>query len=240
MGKVVQFSKLPSQHAQGGASIAAITTSDMRELAAAFVSIKPGLHWTATVPDGSDCYLFILEGAGTVSCGKKSCQVLAGGFAAIQEGMTYVIKNDTPHVASLVRVLASPQPKGEMPGFSGGLAVIDRSKAMAISIPAEKTKRVYFVGPYATRSQRGHAMIEIYERDTVNALHHHPNAASMSVILDGALDCTVNGQPLVIGSGQALVLEPNDRHSLRVAAGFAGVSFLEFHTPAAYSTVHDQ
>ena len=41
---------------------------------------------------------------------------------------------------------------------------------------------------------------------------------------------------VVVGRGQATVFPVGDRHGLRVAEG-DGVSFLEFHIPAAYTTV---
>ena len=47
---------------------------------------------------------------------------------------------------------------------------------------------------------------------------------------------TVNGADAVVGRGQATVFPMGDRHGLRVAEG-DGVSFLEFHIPAAYTTV---
>jgi hypothetical protein len=39
-----------------------------------------------------------------------------------------------------------------------------------------------------------------------------------------------------VGRGQATIFPMGDRHGLRVAEG-DGVSFLEFHIPAAYTTV---
>lgn len=240
MGKVVTFAKLSAQVAQGGAHIAAITANDMREMAAAFVHIAPGQHWTATVPDGSDCYLFMLDGAGIIVSGGARYRMLAQSFATIQEGATFTIENDSQAAASLVRVIAPPQRKDATPGFSSGLAVTDRGKAMAINLPAEKKKRIYFVGPYAVKSQRGHAMIVVYEKETVTGLHHHPNAESMFVIIDGALDFIVNGQMTRVERGQAAVFGINDKHGLRVAEGLACASFLEFHIPAAYTTVREQ
>lgn len=239
MGKVVTFAKLPTQHAQGGAHIAAITANDMHEMAAAFVQIAPAEHWTATVSRGSDCYLFMLDGAVTIASGKQRYRMLAQSFATIQEGVTYTIENVSHAAASLVRVVAPPQPKDATSGFTGGLTVTDRGKAMAINLPAEKKKRIYFVGPYAAKSQRGHAMIVVYEKDTVTGLHYHPNAESMFVILDGALDFIVNGQHVRVGPGQAAVFGLNDKHGLRVAEGLTGASFLEFHIPAAFTTVRE-
>jgi mannose-6-phosphate isomerase-like protein (cupin superfamily) len=240
MGKVVTFAKLSVQHAQGGAHIAAITAGDMHEMAAAFVHIVPGQHWNATVAHGSDCYLFMLEGAATIVAGKERRRMLAQSFATIQEGVTYTIENDSHAAANLVRVIAPPHPNDATSGFTGGLQVTDRGRSMVVNLPAEKKKRIYFVGPYAAKSGRGHAMIVVYESDTVTGLHYHPNAESMFVVIDGALDFVVNGQMTRVVPGQAAVFGINDRHGLRTADGVAGASFLEFHVPAAFTTVHEQ
>jgi len=79
-------------------------------------------------------------------------------------------------------------------------------------------------------------MIVEYVRDTVTGLHMHPNAESMFVLLSGRTRFTVNGADAVVGRGQATVFPMGDRHGLRVAEG-DGVSFLEFHIPAGYTTV---
>ena len=47
---------------------------------------------------------------------------------------------------------------------------------------------------------------------------------------------TVNGQDVIVGRGQATYFPMGDRHGLRVAEG-DGVSFLEFHVPAGFTTV---
>jgi mannose-6-phosphate isomerase-like protein (cupin superfamily) len=103
-------------------------------------------------------------------------------------------------------------------------------------VPAEKKRRIYFVGKEAVRSERAHAMIVEYVRDTVTGLHMHPNAESMFVLLSGKTRFTVNGADVIVGRGQATYFPMGDRHGLRVADG-DGVSFLEFHVPAGYTTV---
>jgi quercetin dioxygenase-like cupin family protein len=82
-------------------------------------------------------------------------------------------------------------------------------------------------------------MIVVYDKDTVTRLHHHPNAESMFVVLDGALRFTVNGAEVVVEPGQAAYFGMDDPHGLRVADGRDGASFLEFHVPAAYTTVRN-
>jgi mannose-6-phosphate isomerase-like protein (cupin superfamily) len=80
-------------------------------------------------------------------------------------------------------------------------------------------------------------MIVEYVRDTVTGLHMHPNAESMFVLLSGQTRFTVNGEDVIVGRGQATYFPMGDRHGLRVAEGGDGVSFLEFHIPAGYTTV---
>ena len=82
-------------------------------------------------------------------------------------------------------------------------------------------------------------MIVVYAKDTVTGLHHHPNAESMFVPLDGALAFTVNGAQTTVAPGQAAYFAINDTHGLRFAAGHSGASFLEFHIPAAFTTVRE-
>ena len=81
-------------------------------------------------------------------------------------------------------------------------------------------------------------MIVLYVKDTVTSLHMHPNAESMFVFLSGTTRFTVNGSDVVVGRGQATYFPVSDRHGLRVAEG-DGVSFLEFHVPAGFTTVKD-
>ena len=121
-------------------------------------------------------------------------------------------------------------------GFAGGLVVASRATTPVHDVPAEKKRRIYFVGKHAARSERAHAMIVLYVRDTVTSLHMHPDAESMFVLLSGKTRFTVDGEDVVVERGQATYFPMGDRHGLRVAEG-DGVSFLEFHIPAAYTTV---
>jgi len=131
----------------------------------------------------------------------------------------------------------SPNRRG-LPGFKGRLSIAERGKTPVVPVPEERKQRIYFVGDHrGARSERGHAMIVIYEKDTVTALHHHPDAESMFVPLDGALQFTVNGEDVLLGPGQAAYFAIGDNHGLRVAEGHNGASFLEFHIPAAFTTV---
>jgi quercetin dioxygenase-like cupin family protein len=238
MGRVVTFAQLLTNKSTGGIDIASITKGETREMAAEYIRIAPGQRWTVTAPRGSDCYLFMLDGVCAISTTDRRHHFPAQAFAVLQEGIEFTVESEgTP--ASIVKVIAPPQPN-DLAGFAGKIAVAQRAQAPVLDLPDQKKKRIYFVDDDAVKSQRGHAMIVVYEKDTVTDLHHHPNAESMFVVLDGALQFTVNGEPAVVTVGQAVYFGLNDQHGLRVADGASGASFLEFHIPAAYSTMWAQ
>jgi mannose-6-phosphate isomerase-like protein (cupin superfamily) len=240
MGRVVTFAQLPPE-ASEGVSTAAITRGDVTEMEAAFVRIAAGKRWSNTVPDGSDCYLFVLAGSGAIAVGSDRHPLSPQAFATVAERQAFTIDNDGTGAIDIVRVLAPPGPNGgrRFAGFDQKLRVAERGKTPIVDIPDQKKRRIYFVGHGAAQSARGHAMIVIYAKDTVTGLHHHPNAESMFVPLDGALQFTVNGKQVRVAPGQAAYFGMNDTHGLHTADGFSGASFLEFHIPAAFTTVRE-
>jgi mannose-6-phosphate isomerase-like protein (cupin superfamily) len=241
MGRAVTFSDLQPSKTISGVHNAAITQGETQEMAAEYIRIAPGQQWIATVLPESDCYLFMIDGACAISVADSRHRFSTQAFAVVQEGIPFSVENDSSAPASIIKVIAPPQPNGRgTPGFTGKLAVMPRASAPIVDLPKEKKKRIYFVDDDAIRSQRGHAMIVVYEKDTVASLHHHPNAESMFVVLEGALQFIVNGEPVVLTPGQAVYFGVNDQHALRVADGASSASFLEFHIPAAYSTVRRQ
>jgi mannose-6-phosphate isomerase-like protein (cupin superfamily) len=241
MGRAVTFSDLRPSEIISGVHNAAITRGETREMAAEYVRIPPGQQWIATVVPETDCYLFMVDGTCAISVADSRHRFPTQAFAVVQEGFEFSVENDSSALASIIKVIAPPQSHGRgTPGFTGKLAVIQRASAPIVNLPKEKKKRIYFVDDDAIRSQRGHAMIVVYEKDTIAGLHHHPNAESMFVILDGALQFIVDGKPVVVTPGQAVYFGANDQHALRVADGMPSASFLEFHIPAAYSTVRAQ
>ena len=237
MGKVVTFADLPYRDTATGVKRAPITAAEMKEMAAEVIRLAPGATLTESVPAGSDRYLFTLAGGVTVSGSGASHAMVEESFATIQEGTAFTVTNPDGAEATLLSVLAPPPGHAvARGGFSAGLAVTARATTPVHDIPEEKKRRIYFVGKDAVRSERAHAMIVLYVRDTVTSLHMHPNAESMFVFLSGKTRFTVNGADVVVGRGQATYFPMGDRHGLRVAEG-EGVSFLEFHIPAAYTTV---
>jgi mannose-6-phosphate isomerase-like protein (cupin superfamily) len=238
VGHVVTFSQLPADRIGDGIDRAAITDGDTREMAAEFIRIEPGQRWSAAAPQGSDCYLFMLKGDGEILAGTNRHHFPPQTFATLQEGVEFVVENAGRTIAEVVKVLAPPQPNGRpLIGFAGTLAVAERNKTPVVRLPDQKKQRIYFVGDHGAKSERGHAMIVVYEKDTVTGLHNHPNAESMFVVLNGALQFTVDGEQVVVAPGQAANFGMNDSHGLRVANGHDGASFLEFHLPAAFTTV---
>lgn len=237
MGHVVTFEKLPYRETATGVARATVTGGEMKEMSAEVIRLAPRANLSESVPVGSDRYLFTLTGAVTVHGGGRPREMIEESFATIQEATEFTVTNPSGTEATLISVLAPPPGSSvNGAGFSGNLAVAARATTPVHDIPEEKKKRIYFVGKDAARSERGHAMIVEYVRDTVTSLHMHPNAESMFVFLSGKTRFTVNGEDVVVERGHATYFPMGDRHGLRVAEG-EGVAFLEFHIPAAYTTV---
>jgi mannose-6-phosphate isomerase-like protein (cupin superfamily) len=160
----------------------------------------------------------------------------ADTFATLQEGLQFTLTNLGDVEAELISVLAPPAGhENNLPGFKGGIATAHRSTVPVVSIPEQKKRRLHFVDKTAAPSERGHAMIVLYEKETVTGMHMHPNAESMFVILTGKVRFTVNGEEVIIERGQATHFPMGDRHGLRGEAG--DVSFLEFHIPGTFTSV---
>ena len=237
MGQVVTFAQLPADKIADGVDCAPIK-SDTKEMAAEFVRIAPGKRWTGTAPAGSDTYLFMLNGAATIAADGDEHRFPTQAFATVQEGQEFSIDNGATVPADIVKVIAPPQPKDRsLKGFDEGLSVIERGKAPVLKLPQDHKTRLYFIDKDAARSERGHAMIVVYDQETVTGMHMHPNAEILFVVLDGAIQFAVNGKNEVVKPGQAAIFGANDRHGLRAADGVTAASFLEFHIPAGYTTV---
>ena len=237
MGKVADFSSLPYADTALGVKRAAITGSEMTQMSSEIIRLAPGASLSEAVPAGSDRYFYTLTGTADISADSAEHHMDVDAFAAVQEGKRFTITNKGGSEATLVSVISPPPGSGaKAPGFSEGLKVAARATQPVVDIPDQKKQRVYFVGKEAAKSERAHAMIVVYVHDTVTGMHMHPNAESMFVLLTGKTRFTVNGEDVVVQRGQATIFPMGDRHGLRVAEG-DGVSFLEFHLPAAYTTV---
>jgi mannose-6-phosphate isomerase-like protein (cupin superfamily) len=239
MGQVVTFSDLTSHSIADGIESAPIEAG-VKEMAIEIVRIAPGKRWASTAPGGSDIYLFMLSGAAVIAAAGDERRLPTQAFATVEEGTHFTVNNNSTGRAELVKVTAPPpRPDGNLlKGFSDGLSVIERGTAPVRELPAEHKTRLFFVDDEATKSQRGHAMIVVYDERTVTPMHMHPNAESLFVVLDGAIKFAVNGRDEVVKPGQAAIFGSYDRHSLRAADGVTAASFLEFHVPAGYTTVY--
>ena len=162
MGRVVTFSDLQPSKIISGVHNAAITQGETQEMAAEYIRVSPGQQWIATAPPETDCYLFMVDGACAISAADNRHRFPTQAFAVVQEGIEFTLENDSSTTASIIKVIAPPQPNGRgRPGFKGTLAVTQRAAAPIINLPEEKKTRIYFVDDDAIRSQRGHAMIVV-------------------------------------------------------------------------------
>ncbi len=66
MGRLVTLQNLPHAGSDGDVVRAGITRDDMHQMSAELIKIAPAAEWTDTTPSGSDGYLFVTRGAGTL------------------------------------------------------------------------------------------------------------------------------------------------------------------------------
>jgi quercetin dioxygenase-like cupin family protein len=238
VGRSVNFASLGYKPAGAGVCQAPITAGDLRKMSAELYRVDPGATLQATVPEGSDAYLFMLTGGGRIAVNGSVTEIARESFAALGETQTFSLANPSTEPAEIVYVLAPPpgSPR-EHEGLADPLAVISRAAAPTAYIADQKKNRRYFVSKEASKSERGHAMIVEYEEGTETVMHYHPNAESMFVVLTGRIRFVIDGEPIVLARGQAAYFPTNDRHALRCADGTTSASFLEFHIPGAFTTI---
>ncbi|TCT06171.1 cupin domain-containing protein [Aquabacter spiritensis] len=240
MARVVRLADLPGEEVAAGVAGASVTAGETRWMDAKVLRLAAGATLDVTVPAGSDGYLFVVRGAVRLTVNGTDHDLALQASAVIEEGTTVALANMFDGESELLQVLAPPQGVASgLAGFGGGLDVRPRDQLPLVVVPEQKKKRFYIVSKEASKSQRGHAMIVEYERDTVTALHHHPDAESMFLLLDGAITFVVDGKEVVVRPGDATVFRAGDVHSLRCAEGVTEASFLEFHIPAAFTTVKE-
>ena len=238
MGRSVTFASLTYQPLATGVAAAPVTAGDVSRMSVRIIRIDPGARFDALVPGGSDAYLFVLTGHGRISVGTDERDIATESFAAVGERNGFSLLNPSAAPSEVVCVLAPPEGAApEHAGLAAPLAVISRAQAPTALIADQKKFRRYFVGKEAAHSERGHAMIVEYEADTETGMHYHPNAESMFVVLTGDIRFVVDGAPTVLRRGQAVYFPMNNAHALRCAGGTSSASFLEFHIPAAFTTV---
>jgi quercetin dioxygenase-like cupin family protein len=69
-----------------------------------------------------------------------------------------------------------------------------RAIADGVGAAALVESRTYLASTSTVGSERGHAMIVRYTGETVTRKHHHPNAESMFVMLEGRVRFLVDGK----------------------------------------------
>jgi mannose-6-phosphate isomerase-like protein (cupin superfamily) len=202
--------------------------------------MAPGASLAETVPAGSDYYLFITKGGAALTVGSETTPLGLKASAVLQEGSAFTLTNTADSDTEVVKVVAPPAGAASaFEGFHGAPFVKEYAALEVVEVPEQHKTRRYIVGHGAAHSDRGHAMIVGYVKDTFTALHHHPNAESMFVLLNGNIRFTVDGEQRVVGPGQATVFKAGDIHSLNCADGTTEASFLEFHIPAKFTTVKE-
>lgn len=240
MARVVTLAELPGESVGPGVVSASVTGGQTRWMEAEILTLAAGAAFEETVPEGSDCYLFVVRGAARLTVDGESHDLPLQAAAVVQEKTAFSVANAFDGASQVLRVIAPPEGAATaLEGFTGGVAIRPRSELPLVLVPEQKKKRYYIVSKEASKSQRGHAMIVEYERDTVTALHHHPDAESMFVLLEGAIKFVVDGKEVIVKPGDATVFRAGDIHSLRCADGITEAGFLEFHIPAAFTTVKE-
>jgi quercetin dioxygenase-like cupin family protein len=240
MARVLDLAGLPREGVAAGVARSSLTAGETQWMDAEALAISPGASIGGHVPDGSDAYFFVVEGAVSLDAAGQTHTLPLQASAVLQERTEFTLTG-TARSESLVLQVVAP-PKGapsKLAGFAGGAWVRERRELPRVDIPEQKKVRFYIASKDAAASDRGHAMIVHYEKDTLTPLHYHPDAESMFVLLDGEIRFVVDGREVIVRPGQAAVFRAGDRHSLRCAEGTTTASFLEFHIPAAFSTVKE-
>jgi len=237
MGTIVNYDTAEGRALVDGVTLAALI--DSAEMHVSLLRIAPPGRYTGEVPSGSDQYLFVIGGDVGIEVAGKTATMRRQTFAVVQERARLTLTGGTAPGKVLSVVVPPPGVKRAAPGFRDGVRVMAVEELPIVDVPEEKKRRTYLASRSTLGSERGHAMIVRYTGDTVTRKHHHPNAESMFVMLEGHVRFLVNGREETLGAGQAVHFPMNDSHGLRSADGNE-LSFLEFHIPGAYLTLYDE
>jgi prepilin-type processing-associated H-X9-DG protein len=235
MGTIVNFEAAEARPQGAGVSVARLIDTESTEMQVALVRLAAG-RYRGEVPVGSDRYLFVIDGTVRIEAAGQDATMGPRTFAILQEGTAFTLGDGSATVLDVMVPPGGVRRAGA--GFSDGLKVMAVSDLPVVDLPEEKKRRTYLASKSTVGSERGHAMIVRYTADTVTRKHHHPNAESMFVMLDGHVRFLVNGKEETLGPGQAVHFPMNDRHGLRSADG-RDLSFLEFHIPGGFVTHYD-
>jgi len=236
MGTIVDYAAATGRPLAPGVRVAPLIETQGTEMHVDLLHVEAG-RYTAEVPAGSDQYLFVIEGRVRLDAVGTSATMQPRTFAIVQEGTPFTLSEGS-HATALSVVVPPPGARRTHPGFREGVKIMAVDDLPIVDIPEEKKRRTYLASASTVGSERGHAMIVRYTGETVTRKHHHPNAESMFVMLDGHVRFLVNDDEQTLGPGQAVHFPMNDRHGLRSADG-KELSFLEFHVPGTFVTKYD-
>ena len=239
MGTIVNYDAAEDRTVANGVSLAALIDGQGGEMNVSLFRVAPSGRYAGEVPSGSDQYLFVIGGDVRIDAAGKTRTMGRETFAIVQEGAGFTLAGGSAPAEALSVVVPSPGVKRAASGFRDGVRVMAVTDLPIVDVPEEKKQRTYLASQSTVGSERGHAMIVRYTGDTVTKKHHHPNAESMFVMLEGYVRFLVNSKEETLGPGQAVHFPINDRHGLRSADGNE-LSFLEFHVPGAFVTHYDE
>ena len=239
MGTIVDYDAAEGRDVASGVSQAALIDRQSTEMTATLLRVAPGARHVGAVPSGSDQYLFVIAGDVRLDGAGRGATMGRETFAIVQEGTRVTLTGGSEAAKVLSVLVPPPGAKRATSGFRDGLTVMAVKDLPIVDLPEEKKRRTYLASQSTVGSARGHAMIVRYTGDTVTKKHHHPNAESMFVMLEGSVRFLVNGVEKTLGAGQAVHFPMNDSHGLRSADGNE-LSFLEFHIPGAFVTQYDE
>jgi mannose-6-phosphate isomerase-like protein (cupin superfamily) len=239
LGKVIEFAAIETRPSDEGAVVAPfLDWFDGTEMMASLVRLAPDGRYEASVPRGSDQYLFVLSGAAQFAMGGVAAALAADDWLILEEGKSFALLGGAAEILSIT--VPPPGAGRASAGFRGGFKKMSLAALPVVDLPAEKKRRTYLANEaLAAGSARGHAMIVGYTGATLTKMHHHPNAESLFVILSGRVRFTIDGAQRVLARGQAAFFPIDDSHGLKSADGNA-LSFLELHVPGAFRTVYDE
>jgi len=239
MGTVVNYDAAEGRAVANGVSLAVLLDRQSTEMSVSLLRVASSGRYTGEVPSGSDQYLFVLGGEARIDAVGTIATMGPQTFAIVQEGTSFALTGGAAAATVLSVVVPPPGVERATPGFRDRVKVMAVADLPVVNIPEQKKRRTYLASRSTVGSERGHAMIVRYTGDTVTRKHHHPNAESLFVMLDGYARFLVSGKEETLGVGQAVHFPIDDPHGLRSADG-NGLSFLEFHVPGAFVTQYDE
>jgi len=240
VGELIEFSRVSWRDAGRAAQRAVLVSPEgqrSRWILAELYRLAGGADVEIPVPPASDRYLFVLDGRARLSGRDGQRDLERRAFASLASGADYRLAGVDGGQALVLSVTAPPPgtPDGP-PGGGGGTFVAHPATLPVVEERESGKRRVYLATEQTTGTRRAHGMLVTYRGDTVTRLHHHPDAESLFVFLDGGGVVLVGGQEVSVGPGQAVYYGCGDPHAVR-SRDAGGMSFLEFHIPAGYSVV---